>query len=92
MNVPVLAGAPQGWKVYLVDSPGLGENDATVTRVAETSLKSSSAWVYVLNVEALGDVTDHHYFAEMKKEDPGMCVLLGGEILCAGIRPVWMSC
>ena len=71
MNVPVLSDAPEGWGVSLVDTPGFGEEDSSIARLANSSLKASSAYVYVVNTDTIGCDTDAHYFQMLKEKDEG---------------------
>ena len=78
MNVPVLRGAAsvvQGQQVYLVDTPGLGDSKRSIAELAEKSVLTSPAYVYVINYNNLEDEKDSNAFERMYKKDEGNCLL-----------------
>ena len=70
-NVPAIGGAPDPWSVYLVDNPGCGDANKSLSNLAETSMKSSSAYVYVVHYKELGDANDVESFKHIHAKDPG---------------------
>ncbi len=56
-----------------MDTPGFGENNPTVTSVAERALKLGSAYVYVVNTGTVSDTVDAMYYNQLKQEDEGKC-------------------
>ncbi len=67
----MLANAPLGWRVSLVDTPGFGEDNPTAMQVADRALKSSSAHLYVVNKETLKDSVDAKFYREFEEKDQG---------------------
>ena len=52
----MLASAQQGWKIVMLDNPGFGESHQEhMTQLAKTTLKTSSAYLVILDVGQLGD-------------------------------------
>ena len=71
-NIPLIGSAPEGWNVYLVDNPGFGETNESINDLAETAMKSSSAYVYVVQYTQLKDVVDAGAFRLIHKKDSSM--------------------
>lgn len=58
-HVPILKDVPAGWNLVLVDTPGFGEaNMESITSLATTLLNTSSAYLYIVDVNSIGDETD----------------------------------
>ena len=68
-NVPLISSAPEGWNVYLVDNPGFGEANESVNELAESAMKFSSAYVYIVQYTQLKDVVDAGAFRLLYKKD-----------------------
>ena len=77
MYVPVLekVNVPPGWKVRLVESPGLGDENTYASSVAEEALFGGSARIYTVALDAL----DNTFLRELKTKEEGI-------VYC-----VWMS-
>ena len=59
MNIPVLDGnIPQGWSVSLVDNPGFGEANKHIEQMAAVSMKSSAAYIYLMETERMDSQKD----------------------------------
>jgi len=48
-NIPILSNVPDPWRAYLVDNPGFDDPIAGITDVAEVAMKTTSAYMYVLD-------------------------------------------
>ena len=74
--------APPSWKVYLVDNAGFGEaGQEGIIKQANTALVTSSAYVYVMTYESLGDSKDVAAFQRIYDKDRGQT-----EILCTTLH------
>ena len=74
MNVPVLRGAARvvrGQQVYLVDTPGLGDSKRSIAELAERSVLTSPAYIYVINYNNLEDERDSKAFKRIYGKDGG---------------------
>lgn len=72
MNVPILrdaASITSGQQVYLVDTPGLGDSNRSIAELAEKSVQTSPAYVYVMNYLNLQDESDSNAFVRMYRKD-----------------------
>ena len=71
-NVPAIGGIPDPWNVYLVDNPGCGDINEGLRNLAETSTKSSSAYVYIVHYEEIlnDDANDVELFKHIHAKDP----------------------
>ena len=51
---PMLAeNVPQGWTVYLVDTPGIGEAKQHIEQLASEALEVSAAYIYLLQPDGI---------------------------------------
>ena len=58
-HVPILKDVPTGWYLALVDTPGFGEaNMENITSLATKLLNTSSAYLYIVDVNSIGDELD----------------------------------
>ena len=56
----------------MTDNPGFGEaHQEYITQLAETSLKTSTAYLYVVDVGQLQDKVDAHSFELLHAKDEG---------------------
>lgn len=70
VNIPLLAGrVPSGWTVSLVDNPGFGEAKEHVVQLADASLITSSAYIYLLQTENIGGTEAAEFFKELIAKD-----------------------
>ena len=70
MHIPLLAkNVPRGWTVSLVDNPGFGEAKEHITQIADASLVSSSAYIYLLQTENVNGKDAQEFFKELSKMD-----------------------
>lgn len=72
MNVPLLRDAvniTSGQQVYLVDTPGIGDSNRSIAELAEKSVLTSPAYVYVMNYFSLQDESDSNAFVRMYRKD-----------------------
>ena len=68
--VPLLADkVPHGWTVSLVDNPGFGEAKEHVVQLADASLLTSSAYIYLLQTENIGGTEAADFFKELARLD-----------------------
>ena len=77
VNIPLLADkVPPGWTVSLVDNPGFGEAKEHVVQLADASLVTSSAYIYLIQTENIGGTEAAHFFKELTQKDKSksMCV------------------
>ena len=72
MCVPLLANkAPPGWTISLVDNPGFGEAKEHVTQLAEASVITSSAYIYLMQSGDIGGKEAAEFFKDLNKKDKG---------------------
>ena len=57
--------------MYLVDTPGLGDSKQSIAELAEKSVVTSPAYVYVMNYNNLEDEKDSNAFKRMYEKDKG---------------------
>ena len=57
--------------MYLVDTPGLGDSKQSIAELAEKSVVTSPAYVYVMNYNNLEDEKDSNAFERMYEKDKG---------------------
>ena len=70
VNIPLLADkVPSGWTVSLVDNPGFGEAKEHVVQLADASLVTSSAYIYLIQTENIGGTEAAHFFKELNQKD-----------------------
>ena len=68
--IPLLADkVPHGWTVSLVDNPGFGEAKEHVVQLADASLLTSSAYIYLLQTENIGGTEAADFFKELDRLD-----------------------
>ena len=68
--------APPSWTVRLVDNAGFGEaGQEGIIKQATTALVTSSAYVYIMSYENLGDRKDVAAFQRIYDKDRGEIVL-----------------
>lgn len=60
-----------GQQVYLVDTPGLGDSKRSITELAEKSVLTSPAYVYIMSYSNLEDERDSNAFKRMYEKDGG---------------------
>ena len=60
---------PHGWTVSLVDNPGFGEAKEHVVQLADASLVTSSAYIYLLQTENIGGTEAAEFFKELIAKD-----------------------
>ena len=60
---------PHGWTVSLVDNPGFGEAKDHVVQLADASLLTSSAYIYLLQTENIGGTEVADFFKELARLD-----------------------
>ena len=60
---------PSGWTVSLVDNPGFGEAKQHVVQLADASLITSSAYIYLLQTESIGGVAAQEFFKDLCTRD-----------------------
>ena len=71
-NVDILKAAPAGFSLVLVDTPGFGEaNMDHITELAKTLFNTSSAYLYVMDITQMGDITDSQYLKQLSQRDEG---------------------
>ena len=70
--IPLLANkVPSGWTISLVDNPGFGEAKEHVTQLADASLITSSAYIYLLQTENISGKEAAEFFKDLKEKDDG---------------------
>lgn len=70
VNIPLLSGkVHSGWTVSLVDNPGFGEAKEHVVQLADASLITSSAYIYLLQTENIGGTEAAEFFKELIRKD-----------------------
>ena len=70
VNIPLLADrVPPGWTVSLVDNPGFGEAKEHVVQLADASLITSTAYIYLLQTENIGGTEVADFFKELSQKD-----------------------
>ena len=70
VNIPLLSGSvPPGWTVSIVDNPGFGEAKEHVTQLADTSMVTSSAYIYLVQTENVGGKEAADFFKELQTID-----------------------
>lgn len=70
VNIPLIAASiPPGWTVSLVDNPGFGEAKDHVTQMADMSVVTSSAYIYLILTENIGGMEAAAFFKEVQRID-----------------------
>ena len=68
----MLASTQPGWKIIMLDNPGFGESHQEhMTQRTKTTLKTSSAYLVVMDVSQLGDREDEKCLNLIYKGDEG---------------------
>ena len=81
VNIPLLSGSvPPGWTVSIVDNPGFGEAKEHVTQLAEASMVTSSAYIYLMQTENVGGREAVDFFKELQRIDKSMSWNLCDEV------------
>lgn len=76
VNMPLLCGSvPSGWDVSIVDNPGFGEAKEHITQLAEASMLTSSAYIYLMQTENVGGREAAEFFKDLVKTDNSMLQL-----------------
>ena len=70
------ASVVRGQQVYLVDTPGLGDSKRSIAELAEKSVLTSPAYVYVIKYDNLEEKRDSKAFKRMYKKDESKYLLL----------------
>ena len=65
------ASAVWDQQVYLVDTPGLGDSKRGIAELAEKSVLTSPAYVYIMSYSNLEDERDSNAFMRMHGKDGG---------------------
>lgn len=82
VNIPLLSGSvPPGWTVSIVDNPGFGEAKEHVTQLAEASMVTSSAYIYLIQTENVGGREAADFFKELQKMDKSRCLFYKRHLL-----------
>ena len=84
LNIPVLADAIPGWAVYLVDSPGFGEDNQTIKLLADRAVNCSAAYVFVNSPNTMGLEQNSHFLKQLKEKDKGQVVYTDNESVHMG--------
>ena len=70
VNIPLLADkVPSSWSVSLVDNPGFGDAHEHVSQLADASMVTSSAYIYLMQTESIDGTIMTEFFKEMKQRD-----------------------
>ena len=70
VNIPLLCGSvPPGWRVSIIDNPGFGEAKEQITQLAEASMVTSSAYIYLLQSENIGGREAADFFKQLQSMD-----------------------
>ena len=72
----------RGQQVYLVDTPGLGDSKRSIAELAEKSVLTSPAYVYVMSYNNLEDERDSNSFKRMYSKDGGKFSLSTDDVMC----------
>ena len=71
-NVPILSGVQRGWRITILDNPGFGEShQERMMERTETTLKVSTAFLYILDAGLLQDEVDSHCLDMIHRSDEG---------------------
>ena len=87
VHLPLLTeNVPPGWRVSLVDNPGFADSKEHVSKLAESSIGNSAAYIYLIETQQLMGKEDRDAFTFLAKQDPGMhampCILNFSCISC----------
>ena len=73
VHLPLLTeNVPPGWRVSLVDNPGFADAKEHVSKLAESSIGTSAAYIYLIETQQLMDKEDRDTFTFLAKQDPGI--------------------
>lgn len=76
VNIPLLSGSvPPGWTVSIIDNPGFGEAKEHITQLAEASMVTSSAYVYLVQTENVGGREAADFFKQLQSIDKSKYLL-----------------
>lgn len=67
-------GVPPEWTVSLVDNPGFGEASDWITQVADASLVTSSAYIYLIQAGCIRGTAEADFVTELHKKDGSKCM------------------
>lgn len=70
-NVPVISDVQPPWNIYLVDNPGFGAAHEGINALAETAMKTSTAYVYTIPYLQIDDKEHSECFKSMHAKDKG---------------------
>lgn len=71
--IPILKGAPPGWTLALVDTPGFGEaNVDHITALTDTLFSTSTAYLYIMDSGSMEDAVDAENIRQLYKHDKGV--------------------
>lgn len=71
-HAPILEDVLAGWNLVLVDTPGFGEaNMEGITSLATTLLNTSSAYLYIVDVNSIADEMDARNMKSIVDRDQG---------------------
>ena len=74
------AALKSGFKVYLVDNPGLGELNQLATRMAELAVATSTAYIYTMDCESI-ELKEHaEVLKVLLEKDKGECLFVSNNI------------
>lgn len=69
----MLSGVERGWELSILDNPGYGEaNQEDMMQETETTMKTSSALLYVMDVGQLQDSEDARRLQQLHTADEGL--------------------
>ena len=78
-NIPSLscpAALKSGFKVYLVDNPGLGELNQLATGMAELAVATSTAYIYTMDCESI-ELNEHaEVLKALLEKNSGECLFV----------------
>lgn len=83
--IPILdEGVPPEWTVSLVDNPGFGEARENITQLADNSMVTSSAYIYLVQAGDEDGTAAANFFKDLQRKDEGKCALL--KLMCPSVR------
>ena len=65
-------GVPLGWTVSLVDNPGFGEINKCITQLADASLVTSSAYIYLIQTGCISGEAETAFYKAIQVKDEGV--------------------
>lgn len=75
VNIPLLSGSvPTGMTVSIVDNPGFGEAKEHIQQLAEASMLTSSAYIYLMQAENIGTKETAQFFKDLHQTDKGISI------------------